>query len=162
MKDVIPLKQRPFDWLLIIFFAFCVYSSFFISLLRALNVPLIPDSKNIFLERAYWYGSKVDPLFLFNPPWFQIVSGLGSFIYGPFYLLLIYALIKGQNWIRIPTLLYVSAITTSTIITFGCEYLSDSPPLDTPLFLAINLPYLLMPFVLGYRMRHLYPFRKNV
>ena len=158
VKEVIPLRERPFDRLFIIFFSFFVCSSFFTSSLRALNVPLTPDSKNFVLRGLYWYGLKIDPLYIFNPPWFQIVSFIDAFIYGPFYLLLIYALVKGKNWIRLPALLYVSAIASSTTIAFGTEYLGDSPPLNTPLFLAINLSYLLVPLALGYRMRHPYPF----
>jgi len=158
VKEGVSLRERPFDWLFIIFFSFFAWISFFTSPLRVLNVPLTPDGKNFLLQGLYWYGSKVDPLYIFNPSWYQTVCFIDGFIYGPFYLFLIYALVKGKNWIRLPALLYVSAITCSTSIAFGTEYFGDSPPLNIPLFLAFKLLYFLVPFALGYRMRHPYPF----
>lgn len=158
LKKVIPLRQRPLDCLFIICFSFFVCSSVFVSPFNALNIPLTPDSNNFIVRDLYWYASTIDPLYMVNPLCRQIQDFIDTFIFGPFYFLLIYALIKGKNWIRIPTIIYVSAITYSLILYFGVEFLGDQPPIDYPKFFAINLPYLLIPLALGYRMRHPYPF----
>ncbi|WP_088241252.1 EXPERA domain-containing protein [Calothrix rhizosoleniae] len=160
-KPFLNFKRRYFDYFFIICFSFFAWTSFFTSSLVALNIPITPES-NFFLIRAlYWYGTNIDPALIKNPLSLQIQSLIDIFIFGPFYLLLVYAFIKGKNWIRLPAIIYVSAITYSMILYLGIEFMGDNPPSNHVAFLAINLPYLLIPLALGYRMRKTYPFNKN-
>jgi hypothetical protein len=155
------VSQRYFDYFLIICFSCFAGTSFFTSSLLALNVPLTPESKFFLVGALYWYGTNIDPAVIENPPYLQIQSFIDAFIFGPFYLLLIYALIKGKNWIRLPAIIYVSAITYSMILYLWIEIMGNNPPNNNVAFLAINLPYLFIPLALGYRMRYAYPFSKS-
>lgn len=161
VKESISLKCRPFDWLLIVSFSFFVCSSFFVSSFNALNIPLTPESKNFLVQAIYFYGSTIDPLYIINPIFCQIQNFIDTFIFGPFYLLLIYTLVTGKNWIRVPAIIYASVIAYSLILYFGVELFGDYPPINYSKFFAMNLPYLLVPLLLGYRMRHPYPFSNN-
>ncbi|MBV6622509.1 MAG: DUF2781 domain-containing protein [Rivularia sp. (in: Bacteria)] len=160
-KLFLSLEKRFFDYLLIICFSFFACTSFFTSSFIALNLPLTPESKNFLIRGLYWYGQNIDPALIKNPLSLQIQSFIDVFIFGPFYLLLVYAFIKGKNWIRVPAIIYVSAITYSMILYLGIEFMGDYPPNNYLVFLAINLPYLLIPLALGYRMRKTYPFSKK-
>jgi len=57
-----------------------------------------------------------------------------------------------------PAIVYVSAMTYGMVLLFGAEFLGDLPPTNVPKFLAFNLPYLVVPLLLGYRMRGPRPF----
>ncbi|WP_445632764.1 DUF2781 domain-containing protein [Nostoc sp. DSM 114161] len=156
----IPLQQRPQDWFFIGCFSFFACSSFCISSISAFKIPLSADSPNFLVKALYWYGSAIDPLTLGNPPSLQMQTIIDTFIFGPFYICLNYALIQGANWIRIPALLYISSITYSMVLLIGIELLSSSSPKDFPKFLMFNVPYILIPLLLGYRLRHPLPFAR--
>jgi hypothetical protein len=98
------------------------------------------------------------------PVWMRIVTGLSAFVYGPFYLLLVYCLVKGKNWIQLPSVIYATMIVTLTgIVVFGVEFFGE-PAFRTPnpvKFLAFNLPYVLIPLLLLIRMRKPNPFHRT-
>lgn len=52
-----------------------------------------------------------DPLLLHPPIGLEIQTFISAFVFGPFYLLLVYAFSTGRDWIRMPAILYVSAMT---------------------------------------------------
>ncbi|BAZ11749.1 hypothetical protein NIES4071_35750 [Calothrix sp. NIES-4071] len=124
--EKIPLQKRPQDWFFIGCFSFFAWSSFCISSISALNISLSPNSQNFWVKILYWYGSAIDPLTLINPPFLQMQTFIDTFIFRPFYLCLIYALIQGANWIRIPAFFYVSSITYSLVLLIGVELLGFS------------------------------------
>jgi emopamil binding protein len=82
----------------------------------------------------------------------------------PFYVVLVFALVKGKNWIQLPAVVYATMIVTLTgIVVFGVEFFGD-PATRTgnpPKFLAFNLPYVLVPLLLLIRMRAARPFTRR-
>ena len=129
-----------------------------------MNITLSPDSSNFWVRGNYWYAHNCDPLFLTPPVWMRLAAGLSGFVYGPFYLLLVFALIKGKNWIRLPSVMYATAISVITgVIVFGAEFL-EGPQWrcqDPAKFLAFNLPYVIIPLLLLIRMRKPMPFTRK-
>jgi EXPERA (EXPanded EBP superfamily) len=99
---------------------------------------------------AWLFYSRWDPAFLDRPLFLRIICGIDLFVFGPFYLVLIYALIKRREWIRVPALMYVAAIVYSTVLYFTWE-LIDARANLTFVFL-INIPYTLVPIWLGVRL----------
>jgi hypothetical protein len=77
---------------------------------------------------------------------------------------LVPSLIKGWNWIQLPSVIYATMIAGVTgIIVFGVEFFGE-PEFQTqnPLkFLAFNLPYVLVPLLLLVRMRKPQPFTRR-
>ncbi len=99
------------------------------------------------------------------PVWMRFVTGLSAFVYAPFYLVLVYALIRGRNWIQLPAVIYATMIVTLTgVVVFGVEFIGEQPyRTPNPLgFLAYNLPYVLIPLLLLIRMRKPEPFTRKV
>jgi emopamil binding protein len=155
---VTSLRERPGDWLFVLAFSFFAFSSCFSDAVVTRGVPLAPDSPSFWARANWWYANGTDPL-LFHPPiGFRMQTGVSAFVFGPFYLVLVYAFLTGRDWIRMPALLYVSAMVYGMVIVLGTEFLGDEPPTNVPKFLAFNLPYLFVPLLLGWRMRHPRPF----
>jgi len=155
---VIPLGERPRDWLFVIAFSFFAFSSAFSDAVVARGVPLAPDSPSFWARANWWYASGTDPVLLQAPIGLKVQVAISAFVFGPFYLLLVYAFVAGRDWIRMPAIVYVSAMTYGMVLLFGAEFLGDLPPTNVPKFLAFNLPYLVVPLLLGYRMRGPRPF----
>lgn len=154
----IPLRDRPGDWFFILAFGFFAFSSFFSDIYCALRVHLTPDSPNFWVRANYWYADKTDPLLLALPTFLWLQTFISAFVFGPFYLVLVYAVGRGRNWIRMPAIIYASVMTYAMAITLGVEYLGDLPPENDAKFLAFNLPYLVFPLILAWRMRRPHPF----
>jgi hypothetical protein len=105
-----------------------------------------------------------DPLFMTPPVWMRIVTGLSAFVYMPFYVLLVIALIRGWNWIQLPSVMYATMIAGITgVIVFGVEFFGEAQWVTpNPVkFLAFNLPYVLLPILLLIRMRKPLPFTRR-
>lgn len=158
------LHERRIDiFFSIVFFLFAV-TSVISDALPTLGISISPDSTNALARANYWYAATTDPLFMNPPVWMRFVTGLSAFVYGPFYLLLVYCLIRGKNWIQLPAVIYATMISTITgIIVFGVEFFGE-PQFRTPnalKFLLFNLPYVLLPLLLLVRMRKPLPFTRK-
>src|SRR4051812_48381502 len=160
----LPLRQRPIDILFVVVFSWMIVSCFISDLLPTIGVDFSQPSDNFLVNSNYWYASDADPLFMHPPNWMRIVTGLSAFVYMPFYFFLVYALVRGRNWIQLPSVIYATMISTITgIIVFGVEFFGE-PEFQTqnPVkFLAFNLPYVLLPILLLVRMRKPLPFTRK-
>jgi hypothetical protein len=158
------LRQRRIDIFFAVVFSAFTVTSLIADLLPTVGVDFSRPSSNFFVQSNYWYAQDADPLFMNPPDWMRIVTGLSAFVYMPFYVVLVFALIKGKNWIQLPSVIYATMISSITgIIVFGVEFFGE-PELRTqnPIkFLAFNLPYVLLPLVLLVRMRKPLPFTRR-
>ncbi len=129
-----------------------------------LGIEMTPDSANPLARANYWYAVDADPLFMHPPVWMRLVTGLSAFVYGPFYLVLAWALVKGKNWIQLPAVIYATMISSLTgIVVFGVEFFGE-PQFQTPnpvKFLSFNTPYVVIPLLLLARMRKPMPFTRR-
>ncbi len=152
-----PLSARPRDWFFVACFSFFAFSSFFSDSWHALGL-LEGDA---FWSRANrWYGEVAqDHFFLADHDYIRINTGISGMVYGPFYVLLVYAFVKGKNWIRIPAFLYVGAMMHGVIEFYIAEYWIGPPPGNPIVFWAFNGPYGVIPLLLAYRMRNPNPFK---
>ncbi len=154
----VPLRQRPGDWFFVVAFSLFAFTSFFSDTLAGLGVRFSPDAGSWWVRANYWYAAGTDPYFLAHPAHLQVQTFISGFIFGPFYLLLVYAFVTGRDWIRMPAIIYVSAMVYGMIVFLGSEFVSQLPPTNLAKFLGFNLPYLIVPLLLGYRMRKRQPF----
>ena len=112
---------------------------------------------------------------------------LSAFLFGPFYVVLVYSFIKGKNWIRPFALVYAGMIIESMIVILFAEFVGDANLFNqvcqggvktaeelakiglnqdlrvqnAAKFLAFNLPYKLVPLMLAVRMRKENPFSRK-
>ncbi len=160
----LPLRQRWVDIAFAVFFTWAVVSSGIADLIPTLGIPITADATNPIVAANYAYGHDADPLFIDPPVWMRFVTGLSAFVYGPFYILLVLALLRGCNWIQLWAVIYASAISIITgVIVFGVEFFGE-PEFQTQnpaKFLAINLAYVIVPILLLIRMRKPLPFTRR-
>ncbi|HOD16875.1 MAG TPA: emopamil-binding family protein [Spirochaetota bacterium] len=185
--NVLPLRERKGDWLFIAFFSCFVFTSFAADLVNGLMNPS-PDIGYVMARAVYHlYAVNNDPLLIANPSWMRAMCFISAFLFGPFYMVLVYSFVKGRNWIRPFALVYAGMIIESMLVILYAEYAGDSalftqmcqggvkaadelaraglnPDLtvqDTFKFLAYNLPYKLVPLMLAIRMRKENPFNRK-
>ncbi|WP_349902755.1 EXPERA domain-containing protein [Parafrigoribacterium humi] len=158
------LGQRRIDIFFIVIFSAFTITSLISDLLPTIGVDFTHASSNFFANSNYWYAHDADPLFMHPPVWMRIVTGLSAFVYMPFYIVLVAALVRGWNWIQLPSVIYATTIAMITgVVVFGVEFFGE-PEFQTqnPLkFLAFNLPYVLIPILLLIRMRKPQPFTRR-
>jgi hypothetical protein len=160
----LPLRRRPVDIVFAVFFSAFIITCFISDLLPTIGVDFTHPSSNFFANSNYWYAHDADPLFMHPPTWMRIVTGMSAFVYMPFYFVLVYALVRGRNWIQFPATIYATAIVVLTgVVVFGVEFFGE-PEFRTGnavKFLAFNLPYVLVPLALLIRMRKPLPFTRR-
>ena len=165
MSDVanLPLKERRIDVFFAVLFVVFAVTSGISDAIPTLGITMSPDSANPLARANYWYAIDADPLFMHPPVWMRFVTGLSAFVYGPFYLLLAWALVKGKNWIQLPAVIYATMIIAITGFVMFPEEFYGEPALrvtNVAKFVAFNTPYVLVPFLLLLRMRAPNPFAR--
>jgi hypothetical protein len=153
---VTPLSDRRRDIFFIVAFSFFAFSSFFSDAWHALGL-LEGDA---FWSRANrWYAEiAADEYFAAEHDYLRVGTGISAFIYGPFYLVLVYAFAKGKNWIRPMALVYVGSMLHGMTEYIAWEYWLGPAPGETLIFWAFNGPYAIVPILLGVRMWKPNPF----
>jgi hypothetical protein len=146
-----PLRRRPFDLLLVATFALFAFTSLVMEMYIVFGVDLRDPGSDPF-ARAWALYCTWDPIFLDTPLWLRIMCGIDGFVFGPFYLVLVWALAKERAWIQLPALLYAAAIVYSTIVYFGYEFIAEAGRADMTMVVLVNIPYTIMPLALAWRM----------
>jgi EXPERA (EXPanded EBP superfamily) len=163
-SENLPLRSRKIDIFFAIVFAAFTITSVISDLLPTVGVDFSHPSGNFFVNSNYWYAHDADPLFMNPPDWMRIVTGLSAFVYMPFYVVLVFSLLRAKNWIQLPSFTYAAMIFSITaIIVFGVEFWGDPAfrTHNTVKFLVFNLPYVLVPLLLLIRMRKPSPFTRR-
>lgn len=168
-----PISERKGDWFFVVAFAFFSVTSIVTDAVNGVNGSLDPNSPYV-IERFIYdsYARLADPLLILNPPQVQVSAGISAFIWLPLYLFFIAAFIKGWNSARPLGLVYGGALTHG-MITYMAQGIFGSmatqgwadPALcpgcvepNTLYYLAANLPYLLIPALMIWRMWKPNPF----
>ena len=152
------LRERPGDWFFVLAFSAFAFTSLFSDSLVARGIALAPDSSSFWARANYWYAAGTDPHLLDPPLSLRIQTGISAFVFGPFYLLLVYAFVTARDWMRMPAIVYVAAMLYGMALFLGGEFLGPLPPTNLGKFLVFNVPYVVIPLLLAVRMRHAYPF----
>ena len=158
MSTAPPLRRRKLDALLALFFSFSVAYGFLFSLPEGLGVPVAADSPWPPLRALHDWAVQQEPAHLDPPPILIANCLLDGFVHAPFGLFLVYALVRGRRWIRIPAFVYVGSAVTNMFLYFTQTFLGPHPPLELGTYLAFNLPWLFAPIALAWRMRATDPF----
>lgn len=129
------LRDRPVELVLAVFFAlFCVGWFAFD----------MPAALGLVDESAGWYAREVDPIFQDPPLWLRTI-GWFALAYGPAYGAVAYAFIKQRAWLPKVLLPLAGLITATNVIYWVEELAGDVPPKNMAIFVALNLPYLVIP-----------------
>jgi hypothetical protein len=160
----LPLRERKIDIFFMVIFSLFIVTSCIADMVPTLGIDFSRPSSNFIVNSNYWYARDTDPLFMNPPVWMRIVTGLSSFVYMPFYIILVISLARGWNRIQLFAVIYAAMIAVITgVIVFGVEFFGEAE-WRTPnpaKFLAFNTPYVLMPLLLLVRMRKPFPFTRK-
>ncbi len=158
MREVIPLRERKWDYILLVFFAI---NLFFITYIVDIEQNIIPDPYNFtypawpppfFVDMIHNYGSTIDPVLMARPVWWRTTIWIDTIFFGPYYAAAIYAIIKGKDWIRIPSFIWGSMLITNVLIILSEEIHGPYATPQLPAVMALNLPWLLLPLAVIYKM----------
>ena len=164
----VPLRKRKYD---LLFIAFFVVNASFITYVVDLEQLVIADPDDFtyplwppppLVDLVHWYGTNYDPLLMARPPFWRMTIWIDVLFFGPFYLFAIYAFIRGRDWIRIPALVWSGTMMANVLIILMDERYGVTPAPDFGFVLALNLPWLLLPFAMIWRMRRDHPFARPV
>ena len=157
-RRAIPLRERPFDLLIIAFFVINLLFITYIVDIEQLIIadpyhfayPLWPPAPAV--DAIYWWGATFDPLLMARPVWWKMTIWIDVLAFGPFYAVAVCAWTRGRDWIRVPSLLYSAVMLTNVTIILGEEF---AGPHAAPHFLIVllaNLAWLLVPLAIIARM----------
>lgn len=160
----VPLRQRPYDFVFIVFFAINALVITYIVDLEQLVVsdpdnfryPVWPPAPAI--DLVHWWGENFDPLLMARPPFWQMTIWIDIIFFGPFYLFALYAFIRGRNWIKVPALVWSGTMLANVLIILMDERYGVTPAPNFGIVLAANAAWLLTPFLMMWRMRKPLPF----
>ena len=127
-SKTIPFRNRPLDIAIVAFFLINLLFITYVIDLEQLVVPyathftypIWPPRPIVDLVQSY--GHMYDHDLLARPVWWKMTIWLDDLVFGPFYVMAIYAYIKGKNWIRMPSVIYASVLLTNVTIILGEEY----------------------------------------
>jgi hypothetical protein len=155
----VPLRQRKFDLVFLVFFVInLVFTTYIVDIEQLIiadpenfSYPLWPPAQMV--DLIHWYGNTFDPLLMARPPFWRMTIWIDVVFFGPFYAFAIYAFIKGRNWIRVPALVWSGTMIANVLIILMDEAYGVTPAKNFPAVLGFNALWLLMPFVMIWRMR---------
>jgi hypothetical protein len=169
VNRVIPFRDRPLD---IVIVAFFLINLLFITYMVDLEQLVIPNAAHFtypiwpprpIVDLIHAYGRMYDHDLIARPVWWKMTIWIDNLLFGPFYVVAIYAFVTGKNWIRMPSVIYASMLMTNVIIILGEEYAGQYSSPNFPLVLLANLAWLAFPLlIIGRMWRSERPFTRSV
>jgi hypothetical protein len=110
----------------------------------------MPAALGLIDESTGWYAREVDPIFQDPPLWLTTI-GWFAFAYGPAYAATAYGLFRRRAWLPKVLLPLAGAMTATNTIYWVEELAGEIRPAHMTIFVALNLPYLVIPPVAAAR-----------
>ena len=158
MTEIIPISQRRIDLILVAFFLInLLFVSYFIDTEQLViadpahfTYPFWPPRPVI--DAVHWWGNSFDPLLMARPVFFKVTIWLDNLLYGPFYLIAIYAFIKGKEWIRLPAIIYAVSMMSGVIMILSEEAFGIYHTSHLFLVVAANAAWIVFPLIILFRL----------
>lgn len=160
--------RRPVDIAILAFFFVNILFITYVVDVEQLTIPEVADPADFAypiwpprpaVDLIHWWGRTFDPLLMARPAWWKATIWIDSLFFGPFYVAAIYAWIRRRNWIRIPGIIYGSTLITIVLVILAEERFGSHPSPNFPVVLMANLPWLVMPAIIIFRLaRDAHPF----
>lgn len=163
-----PLKKRYLDWIIILFF---FINFIFITYIVDIEQLVVKEPEtwisgpgwppDFFIRIIHNYAQTNDPLQFARPPWWKATIWVDVLYFGPYYLVAMYAFIKGKRWIRIPSFIWSGAMFVNVTVIMSEEFWGDDKAIVLWLVVLLNLPWWTFPFIVTARLWKPYPFHKQ-
>lgn len=92
--------------------------------------------------------------------WYKVTVWFDILYLGPYYIFAIYAIIKGKEWIRIPSLIFCGITLVSVSCIMGEQIFGNNAAPNIFITSLAYGPWILFPFILLLRMIPEHPFTK--
>jgi hypothetical protein len=148
---MVPLRQRPLDLVLIAFFSLSVLYGFVFSLPEGLGVPVATDSPWPPLRSLHGWAVEQEPAHLDPPPTLIASCLFDGFFQAPVLCFIIYGLARLRPWLTKLALFYSGAALANMSFYFAETFMGPHPPPHPAVYLPFNLPWLIAPGVLAWR-----------
>ena len=97
-----------------------------------------------------------------RPVWWKATIWIDALIFGPFYVVALFAFIKGKEWIRIPSIIYSSILWTNVTIILSEEIWGPHASPQLGIVILANAAWFLIPILIIARMwLHPHPFTRE-
>ena len=158
MAEAIPFSQRRIDIILVIFF---LVNLLFVSYLVDTEQLVIANPANftypvwpprLMIDAVHWWGNSFDPLLMARPVFFKVTIWLDNLLYGPFYLVAIYAYSKGKEWIRLPSIIYAVSMISGVIMILSEEAFGQYHTSHLAIVVAANAAWIIFPLIILFRL----------
>jgi hypothetical protein len=169
MRVAIPLRRRPLDVALVVFF---VVNLCFTTYVVSLEQIVIADPSHFtappwppasLLSLVHWWERSFDPLLVARPAWYRATIWLDVAVFGPFYVAASYAFTRGRDWIRLPSVIWASMLFTVVFIILFDELKGVHATPAPAVVVAANAPWFLVPVIVVWRVaRSPHPFTRAV
>lgn len=143
--------RRPLDLVFIAFFCISILYGFLFSLPEGLGVPVAPDSPWPPLRALHSWAVAEEPAHLDPPPNLIAATLFDGVFQAPILLFIVIGLIRQRRWLVPLGLIYAGAGTTNMFFYFTQTFLGEHPPPNLAYYLVFNLPWLIAPIALGWR-----------
>lgn len=158
MDETLPFSQRRVDIILVAFFLVnLLFVSYFIDIEQLViadpahfTYPIWPP--RLVIDAVHWWGNNFDPLLMARPVFFKVTIWLDNLLYGPFYLIAIYAYYKGKEWIRLPSIIYAVSMMSGVIMILSEEAFGQYHTSHLALVIAANASWIIFPLIILFRM----------
>jgi hypothetical protein len=163
---VIPLAERKLD---LAFLGFFAVNLLFITYIVDLEQLVIADPEHFtyplwppppLVDLVHFWGRNFDPLQHARPTWWKATIWIDALLFGPFYAAALYAFVKGRDWIRLPGILWSAVMMTNVTIIMSEETWGPHASPRWGIVALANLPWLLYPLAMIYRLRGEHPFAR--
>jgi len=166
-RQVIPLRNRKADWILLAFFAVNLFFITYFVDIEQLTIanplhftyPAWPP--HAIVDMVHSYGQKYDPLLMARPAFWRMTIWIDVIWNGPFYVAAIYAISRGREWIRVPALIWSGSMSAVVLIILSEEYNGIHASPHFPIVLLLNIPWLALPLGTIARMAREHPFTRS-
>ena len=167
MRQAVPLSARPLDVALIAFF---LVNLCFVTYMVDAEQLIIADTSSFtypawppraMVDLFHWYGRTYDPLLMARPPFWKATIWIDVLLFGPFYVAALLAFAKGREWIRIPAIIWGTALITNVTIIMAEEFFGQWATPHPAMVVGSNAPWVIVPAYLIARMwRQPHPFTR--
>jgi hypothetical protein len=157
-RRVLPLRRRPWDLALVVFFVINLFFTTYVVSLEQVVIddihrftpPLWPPER--LLALVHWWERSFDPLLIARPAWYRATIWLDVLVFGPFYAAAIWAYVKGREWIRIPSIIWGTMLFTNVFIILGDELRGIHAAPVPAIVVGANAPWMIVPILVIARM----------
>lgn len=151
-------SDHPLDKVFIVAFSIFAFTSLIFEQWIVWGVDL-RAATDPFSRAWLWYAETFDPILLDRLLSIRVMFGIDAFVFGTFYIVLVYAFVRRRNWIRMPALLYGAAMFYSVVVYVLMGAFSErAAETNLPMVLLIGAPYTIIPLLLVWRMWKPEPF----